>query len=191
MIKSENNEPSTPVSASAKSAIPWLMAFTQRNRSIRCLHPLPGSFGIRRGPRSDPGIVPTALAEAVMRTSSFGLRLNRTRMSLRRFLRPLHGKTIFDVTNPTACPLRDGRTAFCQVRLAGLQWWKVVKQVFQTICRRHSDQESLPYMVAGESCSWRRLYAPKRRLVRLPENLGFCAIQLAGFSEVGLLVQRT
>jgi hypothetical protein len=48
-----------------------------------------------------------------------------------------------------------------------------------------------PYMVAGESCSWRAtMTAPQRRLARLRKNLVSRRSNLAGFRKVACLCRR-
>ena len=89
----------------------------------------------------------------------------------------------------SVAPLRtweDSRLPSSSRRLLLAQNWSRAS----TIWSLPSSTKIRPYMVAGESCSWRAtMTAPQTEIGALAENLGFAPIKLGGLSEGGLLVQ--
>ena len=137
-----------------------------------------------------PTIIPKTLAEAVKADIIFLAVRFESHPDVAKALPTWQGKTIVDVTNAYGVPpeqLGGQPSSPSSSRRPSLveDWSRA-----STIWSLPSLTKIRPYMVAGESCSWRAtMTAAAAEIGELAENLGFAPIKLGGLSEGGLLVQ--
>jgi hypothetical protein len=137
-----------------------------------------------------PTIIPKKLAEAVKADIVFLAVRFESHQDVAKALPTWKGKTIIDVTNAYGVPpekLGDNLLPRSSRRPSLVDDWLRAS----TIWSLPSLPKIRPYMVAGESCSWRAtMTAPQRRLVRLRKISVSRRSYLAGFRKADSLFKR-
>ena len=132
-----------------------------------------------------PTILPKTLAEAVKADVIFLAVRFEAHPDVAKALPTWQGKTIVDVTNAYGvAPEELGgqpSSKFVALAFPAQDWSRA-----STIWSLRSLTKIRPYMVAGESCSWRAtMTPPRRRLARLRKISASRRSNLAGFRKAG------
>jgi NADP oxidoreductase coenzyme F420-dependent len=136
-----------------------------------------------------PKVIPKKLADAVKADIIFLAVRFESHPYVAKALPTWQGKTIIDVTNAYGVPRNweGSLLPSSSRRLLLVDDWSRAS----TIWSPRSLTRIRPYMVAGESYSWRAtMMAPQRRLVRLRKISVSRRSNLAGFRKVDCLCRR-